>query len=135
MVQQDCIELSHAVENFYRQQQDSIKVLLNKVGTIKEALSSATVESFYSIMVNEVKNEQKKEMDELKAKLAKLEKEKKEYIENTSQVIEKLTMLSVQKDDQLQNMTMDMSVLNHSFSMGSDDAFEEKSRKKQKETK
>lgn len=62
----DCINLSQAVERFYRDQCDSIKGVMSKIGRIQEALSSATVESFYNIMVNEVKNGQKKEMDELK---------------------------------------------------------------------
>ena len=135
VVKEDCIGLTHSIEKFYREQQDSIKQLLNKVGTIQEALSSATVESFYNIMVNEVKNEQKKEMDELKAKLAKVEKDKKEYAENTNKVIEKLTLLSVQKDDHIQNMTMDMSLLNQSFNVGSEDLEDSSSKKKTKDTK
>lgn len=32
---------------------------MNKVTTIEEALTSATVETFYNLMVNEVKNTQK----------------------------------------------------------------------------
>lgn len=136
VAKQDCITLTQAVEKFYRDQCDSIKAIMNKVSTIQEALSSATVESFYNIMVNEVKNSQKKEMDELKTKLAKVEKEKRDYAENTSKVIEKLTLLSVQKDDQLQNMTSDMSMLNQSFSVMSEDLLDESSKKKkQKESK
>ena len=69
-------------------------------------------------MVNEVRNEQKKEVDQLKTKLTKVEKEKKDHMESTSKVIEQLTMLSVQKDDQMQNLTMDMSM---NFSVNSDE--------------
>jgi len=94
---------------------------MNKVGTIQEALSSATVESFYNIMVNEVTNNNKKEMDDLKDKITKLEKDKKEHADNTAKVIEQLTLLSVQKDDQMQNMTSDISMMNASFSMASDE--------------
>lgn len=109
---------------------------MTKIGTIQEALSSATVESFYNIMVNEIKNKQKKEMDQLKAKLAKTEKEKKEYADNTNKVIEKLTLLSVQKDDQLQNITSDMSMMNQSFSMMSEELMEDSGKKKkQKKSK
>lgn len=45
----------------------------------------------------------------------------KDYAESTSKVIEQLTLLSVQKDDQLQNITTDMSTLNQSFNMAADD--------------
>ena len=86
-------------------------------------------------MVNEVKNEQKREMEELKTRLAKVEKEKKEYTENTNKVIEKLTMLSVLKDDHIQNMTSDMSILNQSFSFPSENLLETSSKKKTKDTK
>lgn len=127
--------MSQAFEKFYEEQQNLTTQLLNKVNIIQDALSSATVESFYNIMVNEVKNEQKKEMDELKAKLNKAEKEKKEYTENTNKVIEKLTMLSVLKDDHIQNMTSDMSMLNQSFSLPSDSLLESNSKKKTKDTK
>lgn len=54
---QDCFKLTQDVENFYKEQTSSVKKLIDKVGTIQEALSSATVESFYNIMVNEVKND------------------------------------------------------------------------------
>ena len=123
------------MEQFYKDQRDSIKTLMNKIGTIQEALSSATVESFYNVMVNEVKGEQKKEMDELKERLAKVEKEKKDYAENTNKVIEKLTLLSCQKDDQLQNMTSDMSMMNQSFSMMSEDLLDEGDSNKKKKQK
>lgn len=114
------MRINHDVERFYREQCDSVKTLVQKVSTIQEALSSATVESFYNIMVNEVRNKQKKEMDELKAKLSKVEKEKKDYTESTKKVIEKLTLMTVQKDDHIQNMALDMS-MNQSFSMTSDE--------------
>lgn len=54
---QDCFKLTQDVEQFYKDQTSSIKKLIEKVSTIQEALSSATVESFYNIMVNEVKND------------------------------------------------------------------------------
>ena len=73
---QDWFKLSQDVEQFYKDQCNSIKTIINKVGTIQEALSSATVESFYNIMVNEVKNDSKKEMEALRNKIKKLEKEK-----------------------------------------------------------
>lgn len=118
------------MEQFYRDQSNSIKTLLNKVSTIQEALTSATVESFYNIMVNEVKGSSKKEMDDLKLKVTKLEKEKKDYAESTSKVIEKLTLLSVQKDDHIQNMASDFTTMSQSFSVASEDLGESSGRKK-----
>ena len=54
---------------------------------------------------------------------------------NTSKVIEQLTVLNFQKDDQLQNMTSDMSLLNQTFSTNSDDLFHSASGKKKKKEK
>mmetsp|Transcript_3026 Transcript_3026/g.2508 ORF Transcript_3026/g.2508 Transcript_3026/m.2508 type:complete len:306 (+) Transcript_3026:256-1173(+) len=77
-----------------------------------------------------------KEMDVLKTEVAKLKKDKTEYATNTNKVIEKLTLLSVQKDDQLQNMTTDISMMNASFCMSSDDLLEGSGKKKKnKESK
>jgi len=53
------MKLTQDVEQFFRDQNNSIKTIMNKVSTVQEALSSATVESFYNIMVNEVKNNNK----------------------------------------------------------------------------
>jgi hypothetical protein len=136
VAKQDCFKLTQDVESFYRDQSNSIKTLINKVSTIQEALSSATVESFYNIMVNEVKGDSKREMDELKVKYAKLEKEKKDYAENTSKVIEQLTLLSIQKDDHIQTMSTDLSTINQSLSLPGDDSSNSPSKKKKlKETK
>eukprot|EP00343_Euplotes_focardii_P002853 CAMPEP_0205805030 /NCGR_PEP_ID=MMETSP0205-20121125/8124_1 /ASSEMBLY_ACC=CAM_ASM_000278 /TAXON_ID=36767 /ORGANISM="Euplotes focardii, Strain TN1" /LENGTH=283 /DNA_ID=CAMNT_0053075581 /DNA_START=204 /DNA_END=1052 /DNA_ORIENTATION=+ len=76
-------------------------------------------------------------MDVLKTEVAKLKKDKTEYATNTNKVIEKLTLLSVQKDDQLQNMTtVDISMMNASFCMSSDDLLEGSGKKKKnKESK
>mmetsp|Transcript_9689 Transcript_9689/g.9499 ORF Transcript_9689/g.9499 Transcript_9689/m.9499 type:complete len:110 (+) Transcript_9689:268-597(+) len=81
-------------------------------------------------MVNEVKNDNQKQIDGLHTKIKKLEKEKTDYAESTSKVIEQLTLLSVQKDDQLQTMTSDMSTLNQSFSVAADDLLSGKKNKK-----
>ena len=133
---QDCFKLTQDIEKFYRDQCDSIKTVLTKVSTIQEALSSATVESFYNIMVNEVKNNNQKEMDELKKKVQKLETEKKKMSESTSQVIEQLTVLNAEKDVQLQMMSTDMSALNQSMDMANLDMMDGAGKKKKaKESK
>ena len=53
------MDITHNIERFYLEQRETIKATIAKISTIQEALTSATVESFYNIMVNEVKNEQK----------------------------------------------------------------------------
>ena len=121
MVRDDCLNINHSIERFYIDQRNSIKSLLNKVSTIQEALSSATVDTFYSIMVNEVKQAQSKEMNDLKTKIEKLEREKVEHEQNTNKVIEQLTLLNFEKDDQLQTMTSDITLMSNSLSTQSDE--------------
>ena len=72
-------------------------------------------------------------MDDLKSKIAKLEKEKVEHEQNTNKVIEQLTLLNFQKDDQLQTMTSDITLMNNSMSTQSDELDSSSSKKKRKE--
>lgn len=72
-------------------------------------------------------------MDELKTKLAKVEKEKKEHEINTSRVIEQLTLLSLQKDDQIQNFASDINALNQTFNDEANGLVDENGKKKKKE--
>lgn len=62
---------------------------------VVEALRSATVTSFYNVMVREVESAQTEKMENLQKKLAKSEAEKSDIQESTAKVIEQLTMLNV----------------------------------------
>lgn len=76
-----------------------------------------------------------KELDTLKVKIEKLEREKVEHEKNTSKVIEQLTLLNFQKDDQLQILTNDMTVMNQTMSSDNDDLLSSGKKKKEKASK
>ena len=59
IVREDCLNLNQSIERFYIDQQNAVKALMGKVSTIQQALSSATVDTFYNIMVNEVQQAHK----------------------------------------------------------------------------
>ena len=71
---------------------------------VVEALRSATVTSFYNVMVREVECAQTERMEGLQKKLAKSEAEKSDIQESTTKVIQQLTMLNVQREGEFSNI-------------------------------
>lgn len=71
---------------------------MSGIEIISEAMSSATVTSFYNIMLNEVQQKENAKTESLAQRIKQLEKEKEEIKQSTAKVIESLTMLNVQRE-------------------------------------
>ena len=79
-------------------------MLMREIDTVTDALSSATVTSFYNIMVNEVQSAHAEKMENLTRNLKRAEAEKAEILGNTAKVIASLTELNAQREGEFSSL-------------------------------
>jgi hypothetical protein len=119
---------------------------MSGIDLVSEALQSATVTSFYNIMVNEVQSEQQSKMEGLTKRLRQSEAEKVDLQESTTKVIESLTVLNMEREgefstlqhslkDQIKVKTKELENQNDTGNMNRSFSFAFKGMKKDKKSK